>query len=207
MTKNAEASLLAFLTSKENLPFVVEILQKGKQVRRLLLSEYWKALHHYVQVNMPKLPGLPATMEWLPPEEDELDAKHTSLWFWNSSLKQQPQYLSYAIYHERSGNMLYQYVCLMWEDDVPASSALHELKTVADLGKHLVSEDFKKGNMWFRYKEVSHYASVEDFMASIITCEKDSILRQMSESFWSLVEDTSEMVVKANEEICRACRK
>jgi len=82
-----------------------------------------------------------------------------------------------------------------------------KLKAVSDLGKHLISEGFKKSSdlEWFRHKEIAEYGCVEDFLASITTCDRDAIFQQINDNFWSMVEDTFEMVSKANEEIGRAC--
>ena len=205
MTRQAEAKLLEFLTSNENLPFVVQILQQGKQIRKLFLSQFWTDLHRYLQENIPSIPELPASMEWVTPGDGEIDSKHTSLRYRNSGLAQR-QYLSYAVYHERSGEGLHLSVCIVWEHDTSADSSPYALKSVKELEKRFVSADFKKGRWWFRHKEITQFASVEDFLASIITCEKDTLLRQIGDSFWSLVGETLNMVTKANEEIAGACR-
>jgi len=208
MTGQAEGKLLDFLTGGDNLPYVLEILKRSKRIRKRVFTPFWRDLYHGLQENTPGLPASPASMEWWPLAEEagEIDDKQAWLWYWDSRLKNETQCLYYGVYCERSGDKRCLGVGLLWEGGAPDRN-VYELKSVANLGAHLTSEGFKKGEICFRYREISQFASVEDLLASTITSEKESLLRQISESFRSLVADTLDMVVKANEEIVKVGRR
>ncbi|MGA2067287.1 MAG: hypothetical protein ABSG86_20115 [Thermoguttaceae bacterium] len=203
MTRQAEAQLLDFLMSEENLPYVVEILQQSRQIRKRLFRQFWAELHLYLQKNMPTLPASLASMEWWPLAEGKMDDKRAWLWYWDSRLKDETRYLYYGAYCERAGDTRCLGVGPLWEGGAP-DRKVYELKSVAKLGEHLTSGGFKTGRTYLRYREISQFASAEDLLATIITSEKESLLRQISDGFWSLVGDTLGMVAEANEEIVKA---
>ena len=46
MTKLAEAKLIEFLTDKNNLPYVLDILRIGNKIRKPILWQFWKNLYN-----------------------------------------------------------------------------------------------------------------------------------------------------------------
>ena len=98
MTKQDER--LAFLTSQENLPIVLEILQEGDRIRSLLFNRFIAALKVYLQdhTTMPQ-------HECELTVQEETEDNFAAVYLRNTTLPRENQYLTYSVQHfaEKTG--------------------------------------------------------------------------------------------------------
>jgi hypothetical protein len=200
MTKQTE--LLEFLTRTENLPFVVDILKQGDQIRCLLLNRFMRELKCYLEDHATAFTEPSGSTEWELAITEETNDVCATLGLRTTSLPQENQYLKYSVEHsaESESEMV---VCLAWKDEeLWKKSKLQKLKAVVQIGEHLKSQGFKKGRRWLRYRFVREDNSLDEFLADIIDEERrKSLFRQIGDCFWPLVQHTHEMVAAANKAI------
>ncbi len=199
MTKQAER--LEFLTKKENVPIVMEILQEGDRIRLLLFNQFMAGLKDYLQVNMT-----------IPQDECELsvteetDNSWASVDLWSTKLSRDNQYLYFRVRHTADDDCEMT-LCLEWADydNVPKEPKVQKLKALAQLSEHLKAEGLnKKGRVRLRYRYIRKDDTTDDFLATIIDQEnRDSLYRQVSDCFWPLVQSTFKMIAMTNEDIAK----
>ena len=204
----SQKKLVEFLTSQENVSFVVDILKHGNLVREKLMSGFWIDLTQYLQEHAPTVPALPKSMVWqFYPDEANMGDKDAAICLWDETHDEdKDQFLYYGINQDRSGGKFTLDLCLEWEqrdDDLSSKSELHKLKSVAKLRNDTV-EGFKKGEGWLLYKAIASSESVDHFLAAIIVPDgRELLLRDVCDSFWPFVEDTIGLVVEANKEVAK----
>jgi hypothetical protein len=204
MTKQSE--LLAFLTNKDNLPFVIDILRQADPIRCFLLNQFMTDLKCYLEEHAAlKKPDSP---KWELTVRKETNDICGGLELWNARVPREYQYLQYSVEHTADVECEVT-VCLGWKDDeISKNSKLHKLEAVGQIGGYLKSQGLKKGDTACRYKYIREDNSLDEFLADIIDDEKkQSLFRQISDCFWPLVDKTFGMVEAANEEIARVVKK
>ena len=204
MTKEAE--LLAFLTKKETLPFVIDILKRGDKIRGLLFNQFMTELKSYLEGN-----AIEGFKDWELTVVDELDDAWATLYCWNAKLRKENQYLRFAIEPWKGGGRCELVVCLEWANDqISSKPKVKNLKSLGQLHDCLKSQGFnRKGSTWtFRWQYIRKADSADEFLASILDEEKKvSLFRQICDCFWPVVRKTQKMVAAANMEIAKTGEK
>lgn len=202
MNSNAEDAVLEFLTSGENLPFVLDILKRGKRVRRNLICEFWMELDQYLRDRAEKCAASPLNTLKSDPElkEGQLDKFDAGLYYWNEADERSKQFVSFAVFHEREGETLLLFYGLVWESEVERESPLLKLKPVKRLREHLQSAGFKKSEWHLGYKIPWEYETVDHFLAAVAT-GRDALFGEIADVFLPFVQDTAKLVEEANQAV------
>jgi hypothetical protein len=145
MNSKAEEVVLEFLTSDENVSFVLDILKRGKRIRRMLIREFWAEVNKHLGERAAATPSVAISSL---KSSDELvdkliDKGEAGLYYFSPRIETAKQCLSHCVYHERDGDGLNLWYGLAWEKEVGRDSPLMELKPVKTLRKHLQSGEFK----------------------------------------------------------------
>jgi len=201
MTKQAER--LEFLTKKENLQIVMEILKSGDHIRSVLFNQFMTGLKDYLQEHA-----------IIPQDECELnvtketDDEYAAVCLCNTTLPRDAQYLRYSVEHSADKDCELT-LCLAWVDDaICKESGLQSLKSVVQIGELLKAEGLKKGRRWLRYRYIREDESADEFLATVIDDEKrNSLYRQVNDCFWPLVKATHHKVAAANKDISKAIER
>jgi hypothetical protein len=205
MTKQSE--LLAFLTDKDNVPFVIDILRQGDPIRCLLMNQFMRDLKRWLEEHAPKNFD---SAEWeFVATNQETNDECATLGVLHTTVPHEDQYLRLSIEHSAELECEVT-ICLTWkDDDIWRDGELRKLTKVAEIGDYLKSQGFKKGNLtWFRFKWIREDASMDDLLADIVDDEKRrSLFQQIGDTFWPLIPKTLCMVATANEQIARSLKK
>jgi hypothetical protein len=209
MTKQAESKLLDFLTSKENLPFVVDILTLGNQVRNRILTDFWRELACCLRKGSSAVSPPPVSMK-MELSPDDKDPVETQLRYFGEHLKPEKQYLSYDFFVDRWKGFFGLGFGLTWQDmieNIPNRPELFTLKPVAELREQLASMGFKeskeKEGSYLGWKYLSPHDSIDGFLA-VLGQDREGLLRDITDTFWAFVQETVRLVAEANEAIVRA---
>ncbi len=197
MTKQAER--LEFLTKKENLLIVMEILKSGDQIRSLLFNKFMTGLRDYLQEH-----ATTTQDECELSVTEETDDEYAAVCLWNTTLSREAQYLKYFVQHSSEKDCELT-LCLAWADDsIWKESSLQNLKSVVQVGEILKAEGLKKGRQWLRYRYIREDALADEFLATVMDEEKrNSLYRQVNDCFWPLVKSTHNKVAAANKDIAK----
>jgi len=207
MTKQAETKLLDFLSAKDNLPFVVDILRYGDQIRKRLLTILWKeveaALHSYAA--KPSLASTSMKLELCTAK----DPLVSHLYLWDVHLDGEEHYLSYLVVLDWGKSWISVDHCVVGQrafKDVPKE--LYMLSPVVKLMEHLESMGLKQPGREYLslgYKQIRSFDSVDEFLAFFVH-DKESLLGEICDSFWPLVTETIDLMQEANKALVKAGR-
>ena len=206
---NAEKEMLEFLTCKDALPHVLEILRRGDGIEKRVLMQFWKELERRVRgdATAPIAPDGPMKLEIVvddDPWEIELD-------FSDARLEETAEeYLDYTIFFicgDGSAELCYGVQWQNYFKDVRPK--LKKLAAVVELMEKLDEMGFDKPR---RGCSLAGGGAVDvgntyDFLASIATGDGESVLQEVSANFCALVKKTRNLVVSANQDIVAAGRK
>jgi hypothetical protein len=203
MKTQTEMKLVEFLTSKENFPFAVEILRLGEEIRKPLLTQFWRDLKCRLENSPDRPSGVPASMQLrFSPDDRITDPSHTELDFLDVELMgKADQYLSYVVYQEQGKHYFQLGYGISWNLEMPSkSSKLYKMKPVVELRQKLEMMDFEEGGTCIGYHTLFDDGSIDDLLAAIAK-DSEGLLREISEGFWLLVKETRTKVEKANKAI------
>ncbi len=207
MTNNAEDALLDFLRSDENLRFVLDILKRGKRIRRVLIRDFWTELDQYLRGRALKCPSSPLNTLKSEPEliDGQLDKCDAGLYYWNEADEHAKQLVNFSIFHEREGETVLLFYGLVWENMVERDSPLMKLKPVKTLREQLQSAGFKKSEWCLGYKIPWEYETIDHLLATVAT-GRDSLFGEIGDVFLPFVRDTAEMVKEVNKAVAAASK-
>lgn len=207
MTKQAETKLLDFLFSKDNLPFVVDILGFGDQIRKRLLTAFWTEVNDCLQSYAAK-PSLVSTSMQVQLFAAS-DPIASEVYFLDVSLDAEEHYLRYILRLARWKNSItpgYGVVGRYAFKDVP--NGLYRLPPVLKLIEHLESMGLKQPGKEYGslgYSEIRPYEPLDEFLAFFVH-DKESMLETICDTFWRLVNETVGLVEDANKSLVQAVR-
>ncbi len=198
----AESKLVEFLTSEENMPFTVEILQRRDDIRERALARFWEELKCRIEKTQPA--GLSDSMKTFQlrltdPVTDPPDVK---LAYVDPELSDQDHFLGYYLGQEKVG----WYYGVWWfgkkKDAAPPKLAkLHELPPVVDLHKELTeSMKFGQDGTCMVWLPLPGWESLDQFIASFADAP-EKVLNEIADRFWCLVQKTLSDVEEANRAI------
>ncbi|MCX6925348.1 MAG: hypothetical protein NT154_19375 [Verrucomicrobia bacterium] len=194
---------IKYLVSKENLPYTLNILQQGKEIRRRAISDFWRSVRETLPGSAPK--GLPRQqLRWrIWPDEGKLDGRDVGLYCYQARFAGQPEVLSYYVNHYNGPSVFQTYFGLSWEDEQPNRSSLWRLPAVKNLVQYLSDNGFRQTRWSVGWRYIHDNETLDSFLLKYAR-SADEIHRQLQESFWPLVRETFAMTMKANEAIRRA---
>jgi hypothetical protein len=194
---------IEYLTSKENLPYTLDILQQGGEIRRRALSDFWHAVREDMRNSVPKTLGSEQLQWMLWPDARRMDVADAGLWSYPSQFARQTHFASYFVSHYNGSSYFQIYFGLSWENEQAAKSGLMKLPAVKRLIQHLSENEFRQTRWDLGYKSISPKENRDAFLLKYAK-NADEIHRQIQESFWPFVNETFGTMMKANEAIRRA---
>jgi len=204
MATKAE-EMLEFLTHKDNIRDVIEILRRGEKVEERILMQFWTDLKRRIQddpVFSTRADG-PLRLKL---EQDE-DPWRASLSYLDPTLcESDRECLWYSIwfYEDKLQYGVGWQSCLR---DV--STKLKRLVPVVELMKKLTELEYEESKpSW----ELAGYRSISvdnqfDFLSRIASGDAESELQEISMNFCELVKQTRDLVIAANQAIAAATAK
>jgi hypothetical protein len=198
----AETNLIEFLTNSDNLPFAVEILRLGDEIRRPILARFWRDLHRRLEESRDRSLDAASMQLRLVPDERLTNPLDTDLSYGDVRMENAEQSLSYFVEKEYGKNYFAIYFGIAWRDEMPSkSSKLHKLKPVSKLREKLEEMEFEtrfeKTITAMGWQALLKYDSLDDFLADFAK-EPEGILREITDRFWLLVKKTITAVEQAN---------
>ncbi len=209
MTTKAEKEMLAFLASKDNLPHVLEILRRGDEIERRILTMFWTDLKHCVQED-PIFPIMSDGQMKLELQTDE-DPWEIELWYHDPRIDDPDgESLFYSIFFFLDDDAAELSYGVQWQNylkDVPRK--LTKLSCVEDLMENLDEMEFEKPkpNCSLAGHRSIDVGNKYDFLTRIATGDAESVLQDVSTNFCALVKGTRDLVIQANKEIIAATSK
>lgn len=195
MNNSQSDVLVKYLTKRENLPYTLDILSRGDEIRRYVFSEFWREECQKLRSSAPK--SLRShKLEWaLWPGENKMDSESAGIYMWPSQFNGQTQGIDFSVAVDRNQSLFFG---LSWEK-APKSSLLR-LPSVSKLIAFLAEKKFRMTTWWLGWKYIRRNEDVDGLLLDYAN-DRDAIHRQIQESFWPFVEDTYDMVVKANKAV------
>ena len=187
--------LIKYLTRRENLPFTLDILSQGDEIRRHVFCEFWREAHQNLLGSIPKTLRSQKFESALWPGGKKMDSESAGVYLWPSDFTKQSQAINFSVAIDKNHSLFFG---LSWES-APKSSLL-KLPSVAKLVAFLAAKKFRQTTWWPGWKYINRNEDVDGLLLSYAK-DRDMIYRQIQESFWPFVEETHDMVVKANKAV------
>jgi hypothetical protein len=203
MKNTATDDSIEYLTRKENLPYTMDILQQGEEIRRRALGDFWHAVLENMRKSVPKTLRSEQLRWMLWPDARKMDARYAGLWCYPTQFGKLTQFAAYFVSQHNGPSYFQLYFGLSWEHEQPAKSGLMKLPAVKRLIEHLSENEFKQDRWDLGYKSISPPENRDAFLLKHAK-KGDELHRQLQESFWPFVKETFGMMVKANEAVRRA---
>ena len=203
MKSQAETNLIEFLTNSENLPFAVEILRLGDEIRKPVLARFWNDLRDRLESSPNRPSGVASSMQLrFFPDDRMTHPLDTDLRYFDEALaEKEDQFLSYFIEMDRGKRWFTMDYGISWNEEMPSkSSRLQKMKPVVELRELLEGMEFKEGETAIGWKGLHEYDHVDGFLADIVK-DSEGLLREIVDRFWLLVKKTISKVEKANQAI------
>jgi hypothetical protein len=195
MNTSQNDELIRYLTSEGNLRCTLDILSRGDEIRRHVYREFWRETQNKLRGSVPK--SLRSRkLEWaLWPGENKMHTESAGVYIYPAEFSRQSQGINFSVAIDINQSL---FVGLSWED-APKSSLL-QLPSIAKLRGFMVKNDFKPTKWWLGWKYVIHIRERDELLVNYAK-DREKIYRQIEESFWPFVEETFDMVVKANKAV------
>jgi hypothetical protein len=189
-----DQEILEYLARSETLPDILTIVRQAAAIRARLLGQFWSELQKYLEGETPKsLQG--CSMRWdLWPDPQLMDGYEAGLYYRDDKLGSQPEMLRYYVFQEGQYSLIYG---IGWEEPQAAYSLVWKSPEVATLRKFLSDSGFGQTQRSIGRREIHNWDSAETFLIKYDD-QKEQRLRETSERFWAMVQDTFEMVAQAN---------
>ena len=200
-----DKSTLQFLTQNENLPSVLTLFRYRDAILDQLLRNFWVGLQSHIQKSIPrKLQGLVLDID---PTVEKMTDKYAGLRYCDAGMDDHDEYIYYFIDHEMwSGKRRVLYGLGWWteSDNLPKTS-LTKLPQVIQARQRMVDLGFTPSKHSLGWLELSDLAeeSAESFLMNH-AFDPQGAYSQIAESFFPMVEETYELMLKANEAIRKA---
>jgi hypothetical protein len=194
---------IEYLTNRDNLPYTLDILRQGDEIRSRVLGDFWHAMLKQLRESTPRnLATKPLRWE-LYPSPKKMHATYAGLSCLHSAAGEQGQSLSFSVQQYCAPSEYQIQFGLQWDHEQSVKSKLLELPELVTLRSHLAENDFKHTRWWLGWKYIFPPNETRDGFLLKYAKDRNTILQQIEESFWLLVQETFEMTMKAN----RAIRK
>ena len=185
--------LIKYLTNRQNLSFTLDILSHGDEIRRQVFCEFWRDVDKCLRATRPRTIDA-RDLSWsFWPNEKRMDTESAGLYSWPSQFGDQSQGINFSVASDTNQSLFFG---LCWEK---APKPRHRnIPVIAKRTALLAEKKFKQTTWWLGWKYISNRNQHMDGLLRSYAKEREIIYRQIQESLWPFVEETFDLVVKAN---------
>jgi hypothetical protein len=201
MPHDNRSNFVQFLTSADNALPVLEILKNADNIRAALLSQFWKRLYARIEKQRPtrfRTSRLDSAIEI----EDIMKGEYGA--YIRLFLKEPPKNglsLFYQIEHRLCKKSLafeLYYGLYYSESEVKENSPMLALKEVKDLELRQRELEFDEFNpSWHGLKYLGSFTGRDEFLENDLGAP-GALPQSIADNFWNYIEQTHELVAKAN---------
>jgi hypothetical protein len=195
MNKPHTDDFIKYLTSRENLPYTLDILSQGNEIRRRVFCEFWRGVQQMLRDSTPRALRSEKLSWALWPDEKRMDSESAGVYLWPSQSGKQNQGINFSVVRDSNQSLFFG---LSWEK-APKPSLL-KLPSVRRLIDFLSEKEFKPTTWWLGWKYINRNQD-EDGLLLGYARDRGAIHGQIQESFWPFAEESFDMVVKANKAV------
>jgi hypothetical protein len=200
------ATTIDFLTSKENLAPVLEIMRHADGIRAKAFSLFWKALAERLQSTVPASLAEEQLSWKTVTKPAESVSKFASISLYVAGSEDQPQSLGFCIEQTNDPKYFELYFGLHWKEETASTSATAKIKEVVALRAFQKSIGFEldENTWWWGWKFIEETTTAQDFLLKFAT--SPDMIKDTAAMFWAFVEQAHQHVVNTNRAIANVSR-
>src|SRR5689334_2181463 len=112
MNKHHTDDFIKYLTSRANLPYTLDILSQGEEIRRRVLSEFWRGVQQKLRSSTPKSLRVEKLAWTLWPDEKRMNSQDAGIYLSPSQFSDQDQLLNFSVASDTNHSLFFG---LCWE--------------------------------------------------------------------------------------------